>query len=187
MWPGAFAESLSTRSKKELIAVAARATIVHSPMNVLFICEDNCALSLMAESILATLGNGRFRAYSAGCTPASGASRRVIDFLAHHDMRTAGLYPKSLERLRREAPPMDFIITLADAAADENFADWPGAPFVAHWNVHEEDDDPASEATQREIFWTLWRRIKIFASLPQGTLNRRALERRAVTLEASYL
>ena len=48
-------------------------------------------------------------------------------------------------------------------------------------------DDPASEATQREVFWTLWRRIKIFASLPQGTLNRRALERRAVTLQASYL
>jgi len=157
------------------------------PMNVLFVCDDNCALSLMAESILATVGHGRFRAYSAGCTPARAANRRVIDFLARHHMHTAGLHPKALAGLRREAPPMDFIITLSDAVADENFAHWPGAPFVAHWNVQEEDHDPASEATQREVFWTLWRRIKIFASLPQGTLNRRALERRAVTLEASYL
>ena len=59
---------------------------------------------------------------------------------------------------------MDFIITLSDALADETFADWPGAPFVAHWNVQEEDHDPASEATQREVFWTLWRRIKWAAS-----------------------
>jgi len=156
-------------------------------VNVLFVCEDNSALSLMAESILATLGSGRFRAYSAGSAPANAASRRVVDFLARHHMHTAGLHPKALHALRREAPPMDFIITLCDSAAEESFAGWPGTPFVAHWNVHEEDDDPASEATQREVFWTLWRRIKIFASLPQGTLNRRALERRAVTLEASYL
>jgi protein-tyrosine-phosphatase len=156
-------------------------------VNVLFVCDDNCALSLMAESILDTVGNGRFRAYSAGCAPARAARHRVIDFLARHHMRTTGLHPKTLAAVRHDAPTMDFIITLCDAAADENFADWPGAPFVAHWNVHEEDDDPASEATQREVFWTLWRRIKIFAALPQGTLNRRALERRAVTLEASYL
>ena len=156
-------------------------------MNVLFVCEDNCAISLMAESILNTVGNGRFRAYSAGVAPARAASRRVIDFLASHHMQTAGLYPKTLHILRREAPPMDFIITLSDAVLDESFTHWPGAPFVAHWNVHEEDDDMSSEATQREVFWTLWRRIKIFASLPQGTLNRRALERRALTLQASYL
>ncbi len=158
-----------------------------NPVNVLFICEDNCALSLMAESILATVGDGRFRAYSAGCAPARAPSRRVIEFLARHHMHTADLRSKTLEAFRREAPPMDFIITLSDAVADESFAGWPGAPFVAHWNVHDEDDDMTSEATLRQAFWTLWRRIKIFASLPQGTLNRRALERRAVTLEASYL
>ena len=156
-------------------------------MNVLFVCEDNCALSLMAESILATLGDGRFRAYSAGCAPASAASRRVLEFLSRHHMHTAGLQPKTLATLRREAPPMDFIITLSDAAADESFADWPGPPFIAHWEVHDDDADISSEATQRHVFWTLWRRIKIFASLPQGMLNRRALERRAVTLQASYL
>jgi protein-tyrosine-phosphatase len=156
-------------------------------VNVLFVCDDNCAVSLMAQSILATVGDGRFHAYSAGGAPARAPNRRVLDFLARHHMHTAGLHPKTLQALRRDAPPMDFIITLCDAAADQSFADWPGAPFIAHWSVHEDDDDPRSEAMQREVFWTLWRRIKIFASLPQGTLNRRALERRAVTLEASYL
>ena len=157
-------------------------------MNVLFVCEDNCALSLMAESLLASLGNGRFRAYSAGCTPRRAASAEVIEFLAQHHMRTTGLEPKTLDPFRlRGAPRMDFIITLCDAAAAENYAGWPGAPFVAHWNVLEDDDDAASEAAHRQAFWTLWRRIKIFAALPQGTLNRRVLERRALTLQPSYL
>src|SRR5437763_13293425 len=99
----------------------------------------------MAESILATVGDGRFRAYSAGCAPARAPSRRVLDFLALHHMHTAGLHPKTLQALRSEAPPMDFIITLCDSAADGSFAGWPGAPFVARWNVREEDHDPASE------------------------------------------
>lgn len=155
-------------------------------MNVLFFCED-CSLALMAESILATLGDRRFRAHSAGYAPACAPNGAVIEFLASHHMRVEGLHPKGLERLGRgDAPPMDFIITLADVAP-ELFAGWPGAPFVAHWNVLDGCDDLRDEATLRDVFWTLMRRIKIFVSLPQGTLNRRVLERRAVTLQASYL
>jgi hypothetical protein len=101
-------------------------------------------------------------------------------------MRVEGVRPSSLERFRAgDAPPMDFIITLAEL--DENFAEWPGGPFIANWNVLDDLDDMMDEATQRDAFWTLMRRIKIFASLPQGSLNRRVLERRALTLEASYL
>jgi len=157
-------------------------------VNVLFLCEDNCSLGLIAESILATVGNGRFQAYSAGCTPGRAVDRDVIDFLAHHHMRTPDLHPKSLDAFRApHAPRLDFIITLCDAAAAENFADWPGAPFVAHWNVQDEHADDSAEGAHRHAFWTLWRRIKIFAALPHGTLNRRVLERRALTLQASYL
>jgi protein-tyrosine-phosphatase len=157
-------------------------------MNVLFVCEDNSALSLMAESLLNSLGSGRFRAYSAGCALARAPSDEVIDFLRQHHMHISGLRAKALGEFRgRTAPRMDFIITLCDAAADENYADWPDAPFIAHWNVLEQGDDPASESAQRQAFWTLWRRIKVFAALPQGALNRRVLERRALTLQPSYL
>jgi arsenate reductase len=155
-------------------------------MNVLFVCE-NCSLALMAESILATLGGGRFRAHSAGYAAACKPNGAVMEFLASHHMRVDGLRPQSLERLRRgDPPPMDFVITLADVG-HELFADWPGSPFVAHWNVIDGGDDLRDEATLRDVFWTLMRRIKIFVSLPQGALTRRVLERRAVTLQASYL
>jgi len=155
-------------------------------MNVLFVCED-CSLALLAESILATLGEGRFRAYSAGYASACKPDGSVIEFLASHHMGVEGLRAQSLERLRRgDPPPMDFVITLADVGA-ERFADWPGTPFVAHWNVIDGCEDLRDEATLRDVFWTLMRRIKIFVSLPQGALSRRVLERRALTLQASYL
>jgi hypothetical protein len=73
---------------------------------------------------------------------------------------------KSLEQMRRGTVRMDFIITLCDVAAGESFSDWLGQPFIAHWSVESND------AT---------------GTLPQGKLSRRLLERRALTLQASYL
>ena len=113
-------------------------------MNVLFVCRDNCALSLMAESILAAEAPKRFGAFSAGFVPGKAANPYVLEFLATHDMHARNPFPKGLESFRmRGAPKMDFIITLCETAAAENFSDWPDAPFIAHWNVQDERDDTA--------------------------------------------
>src|SRR5438067_4070808 len=125
-------------------------------MNVLFICRDNCALSLMAECILRSVGQGRFGTFSAGFAPGAIANAEVLEFLVGHHMRTLDLYPKGLARFRAaHAPRMDFIITLGDGALSEDFADWPASPFVAHWNVPDDDDGDAADATHRDNFWTL--------------------------------
>jgi arsenate reductase len=154
-------------------------------LNVLFVCDENCTLSLMAESILASVGAPRFRAYSAGIACKGTAHPDILEFLAGHQLPVANLRPKPLEEFRSAgAPRMDFIITLCEAAA-QALADWPGEPFVAHWNVRAEGD--AGDESHRDQFWTLMRRIKIFTSLPHGGINRRVLERRALTLQPSYL
>jgi arsenate reductase len=160
----------------------------HPPVNVLFVCEDNSALSIMAESILNSVASGRFGAFSAGCYPNGSLNAYAVEFLDRHHMAIVRSRPKSLEHFRRDsAPRMDFIITLCDIAADEHFAEWPGEPFIAHWNVAADDATSDADDALRDSFWTLMRRIKIFTSLPQGKLNRRLLEQRARTLEPSYL
>lgn len=157
-------------------------------MNVLFVCEDNSALSIMAEAILGCIAPARFGAHSAGCFPAPAVQPEVVEFLATHHMPVARLRTKSLQTFRAAgAPHMDFIITLCDTAADLDYSGWPGSPFVAHWNVLDAYATSEAEEALRDNFWTLQRRIKIFTSLPQGKLSRRLLERRAVTLQPSYL
>ncbi len=151
-------------------------------LNVLFVCDDSCALSLIAESILTSVGSPRFRAFSAG---ACAAHPEVLDLLAGYNLPVANLRGKPLDEFRAaNAPRMDFIITLCERAAQE-LGDWPGEPFIAHWNIRAEGVE--SEEAHRDQFWTLMRRIKIFTSLPHGEINKRTLQRRALTLQPSYL
>jgi protein-tyrosine-phosphatase len=153
-------------------------------MNVLFVCEDNSALSIMAEAILSSVAPVRFGAYSAGCFPVAVVHPDVVEFLATHHMPVARLRTKSLQTFRAaQAPRMHFIITLCDAAADADYSGWPGSPFVAHWNVLDAYATSEADEALRDNFWTLQRRIKIFASLPHSKLSRRVLEQ----LQPSYL
>jgi len=142
----------------------------------------------MAESILRSVGASRFNAFSAGALRRAPVNAYVLEFLSQHHLPVAGLWSKTLDHFRTpESPRMDFIITLCDAAASERFPDWPGVPFIAHWNVDTEGAAADADDAMRDSFWTLMRRIKIFTSLPHGKLNRRLLEQRARTLEPSYL
>lgn len=154
-------------------------------MNVLFVCEDNSALSIMAESILRAEAPTRFIAMSAGCTPAAAVQPHVIDFLAAHHLPVAGLRPKGVAQFRAiGSPQADLVITLSEAA-EQCCRDWPGAPLVAHWDI--DGAEESGEEALRDSFWTLKRRIAMFAALPHGKLSRRVLERRMLTLQAGYL
>jgi len=156
-------------------------------MNVLFVCEDNCALSIMAEAILRSVAPSRFNAFSAGCVPTGALNAEALALLERHHIAGDNLAPKSLHAFRTSAHArVDFIITLSDVAAHEDFCGWPGDPFVAHWTM-EDAGTAEAPAALRGSFWTLMRRIKVLTSLPHGNLSRRVLERRALRLEPSYL
>lgn len=161
-------------------------------MNVLFLCDQNAELSIMAESILRSVGSDRFGSFSAGSSPAEAVNPAVVEFLAARQMPVSGLMPKGLDAFREpSSPKMDFIITVGEAVAAEDLSDWPGSPFIARWRVEDESIASPSDTGQKDLalrdaFWVLWRRIKIFASLPHGKLTRRLLEHRARTLETGY-
>src|SRR5688500_11356622 len=95
----------------------------------------------MAESLLNALGGGRFRAHSAGSHPSGRVNPRAIEVLAKGGYPAAGLRSKGWEEFtRRDAPPIDFVITVCDNAAGEVCPIFPGHPVSAHWGI----PDPAA-------------------------------------------
>lgn len=155
-------------------------------VHVLFLSDRNAAYSLLAEAILRVEGNGRFRAYSAGLEPAPAASADVLNFLAARHIPVQGLHPKSLLELEAEhAPTLQFVIALShEAAVFASEQPWRGDPLVTDWTLDEEATTSPSSLAIRDAFWTLSRRLRIFAGLAQRKGTRRSLQNRLQGLQA---
>jgi arsenate reductase (thioredoxin) len=153
------------------------------PYHVLFLCTGNSARSIIAEAILNKLGQGKFRAFSAGSQPKGRVNPQTVRLLQSLGYDTSGLRSKSwAEFARPGAPPLDFVFTVCDNAAGEACPVWPGQPMTAHWGV----PDPAeAEGTAAEIalafkdaYRMLHQRIGIFTALPIASLDQLSLQRR---------
>jgi arsenate reductase len=150
--------------------------------NVLFLCTGNSARSIMAESILKSVGAGRFNAFSAGSHPTGQVNPLAIEVLQSTRMPTEALASKSWERFAETgAPPLDFVITVCDNAAGEVCPVWPGQPMTAHWGVFDPAAVTGSDAQKRRAFSdagrALGNRIRIFAALPLTKLDRLSLQK----------
>lgn len=156
---------------------------VTEPFNVLFLCTGNSARSILAESLIIHWGEGRFRGYSAGSHPRGSVHPIARELLAQLRMPTENLQSKSWDEfVAPGAPHLDFVFTVCDRAAAEACPIWPAQPMTAHWGVA---DPAAVEGTERErwlafrtAFRELENRIKIFVSLPIGSLDRIRLQER---------
>ncbi len=149
----------------------------------LFLCTGNSARSILAEAILAKLGKGRIRAYSAGSQPTGSVHPMALALLEARGYETAGLRSKSWDEFAEAgAPALDFVFTVCDNAANEACPVWAGRPVTAHWGVTDPAafDGPESERRQRFVraYLELRRRIERFTRLPVESLERSALETR---------
>jgi hypothetical protein len=58
-----------------------------------------------------------------------------------HDKRFNGAVPGHVQyasaaaQLEEDLPSLDFVITVCDKAAGEQYSEWPGQPAAAHWNL----------------------------------------------------
>jgi protein-tyrosine-phosphatase len=152
------------------------------PMNVLFLCTGNSARSILAESILNTVGKGRFRAFSAGSHPAGAVNPFAIELLQKNRLPTDNLRSKNWDEFAAPgAPALDFVFTVCDNAAGEICPVWPGQPMTAHWGVPDPAAVEGSEEIRRKAFFTafnqLQNRILLFVNLPLAKLDRIALKR----------
>ena len=156
------------------------AAVADRPRNVLFLCTGNSARSILAESLLNHWGREKFRAFSAGSHPRGTVHPIALELLTHLDLPTEGLRSKSWDEFARpDAPPLNFVITVCDAAAGEVCPTWPGHPVTAHWGL----PDPAVVTGPDTEKWLAFRntlralesRIKLFVNLPLVSLDRLAL------------
>jgi arsenate reductase len=150
--------------------------------NVLFLCTGNSARSIMAEALLDRLGQGRFRAYSAGSHPTGQVHPLALRVLDERGLPTSGLRSKSWDEFVGErAPAMDFVFTVCDKAAGEVCPAWPGRPVTAHWGVEDPAGVEGSSIERLRVFervaQTLEARIRLFLALRPEHLDQMSLKR----------
>jgi arsenate reductase len=153
------------------------------PYNVLFLCTGNSARSILAEVLLNSRGQGRFRAYSAGSQPVGRVNPHALEFLRQSQLPTEGLRSKSWDEFAQPgAPPLDFVFTVCDSAANEVCPIWPGQPVTAHWGLPDpaavQGSDADKQKAFRDTFVALDRRIGLLTSLPIAGLDQLTLQRK---------
>lgn len=147
----------------------------------LFICTGNSARSILAEGLLNGLGQGRFRAWSAGSQPKGEVHPLALATLQRLGLPADGYRSKSWDEFATpDGPQFDFIFTVCDNAAGEACPVWPGKPMTAHWGV---PDPAAATGTQEERLkafqdaaMALKRRIELFLALPLDRLDDMSLQ-----------
>jgi arsenate reductase len=153
------------------------------PLNVLFLCTHNSARSILAEALLNHMGQGKFKAYSAGSSPKDNQKPNpmAIATLEKAGIATAALSSKSWDVFATpDAPHMDLVITVCDNAAGEVCPYWPGQPATAHWGYADPSEGAGTDAEKMEAFkqtlHLIKKRLDIFTSLPLTSLGKLSLE-----------
>jgi protein-tyrosine-phosphatase len=150
--------------------------------NVLFICTRNSARSILAEGLLNELGQGRFRAYSAGSHPRAEVHALALQTLQSLHVPIDGMRSKSWEEFAAAgAPEMNFVFTVCDQAAGELCPVWPGQPMTAHWGMPDpaavEGPDDVKAKAFRAAAVTLKRRLELMLALPLDRLDAMAIRK----------
>ena len=162
------------------------------PINVLFLCTHNSARSILAEAVLNRIGQGRFKAWSAGSSPRENQAPNPLSLRALEKVGipTDGLRSKSWDEFGQPgAPHMDLVVTVCDNAANEVCPYWPGQPATAHWGYPDPSLVEGSDAQKLEAFLNtlhhMKRRMELLVSLPQASVSKLMLQDAARRLATS--
>lgn len=132
------------------------------PINVLFLCTGNSARSILSEAILNRLGEGGYRAFSAGSRPVGAVNPGALELLGGRGYPTDSLRSKSWKEFATaDAPVMDHVITVCNNAAGESCPVWPGNPASEHWDIADPAGVGSTDAERREAFETAYRTLEI--------------------------
>lgn len=99
------------------------------PRRLLFVCNENCNRSQMAEAFARIFGGGRIEAYSAGCHPAQAVHRKAIAAMRELGYDMGEHHPKGLSQL----PDIEFDVTVTMGCEDG--CPLPRAKLREDWNI----------------------------------------------------
>ena len=158
-------------------------TLPDKPFNVLFLCTGNSARSVIAEALLNVLGDGRFRAFSAGSHPSGHVQPMAAGLATDLGYDASLLRSKSWDEFAAPgAPVMDLVITVCDNAAAEPCPVWLGVPISAHWGAPDPAAVNGNQDTRRRAYLatsTLLRgRVERLLALPLDKLERLEAQQR---------
>ena len=166
--------------------------MLEKPVNVLFLCTHNSARSILAEAILNHIGQGRFKAFSAGSSPRENQQPNpmALKTLESVGISTDGLRSKTWDEFATaDAPHMDLVITVCDNAAGEVCPFWPGQPATAHWGYADpsaiDGTDTQKMDAFRQTLHAIKRRLELLTNLPAASVARLMLEKSARDLAQS--
>lgn len=142
--------------------------------NVLFLCADNSARSILAEALLNRLGAGRFQAYSAGYGVAGAVSPHALALLEKINYNSDRVHAKQMAAVMDDADPgFDFIIRLSpDRRGSARMPQFSGMPIIVDWHMPDPADISGAAATAcADIFNLLAARIDVLANLSEACLT----------------
>lgn len=118
------------------------------PVRVLFLCTHNSARSLMAESILRHLSQGKIEVYSAGNAPTQ-PHPFALQLLAHMGFDTSQQRSKHVAEFYGQS--FDYIVTVCDRI-HESCPTFPGDPKQVHWSFPDPVTVVGTEQEQYRAF-----------------------------------
>lgn len=144
--------------------------------HILVLCTGNSARSIMAEALINVLGQGRFKAYSAGSQPMGRVNPYAIEQAQTIAYDTSSVRSKSWDEFSQpDSVVMDIVMTVCDSAAGESCPLWRGSPIKVHWgfadpsHVNGSDDD--KRAAFAITFAQIRKKVEALMQLPIESLS----------------
>jgi protein-tyrosine-phosphatase/DNA-binding transcriptional ArsR family regulator len=175
----AFAVSQTDMDSASFVPVTRQAAVRDKPYRVLVLCTANSARSLMAEALINREGKGRFLAVSAGSKPSASPHPEALRLLSELGYDIVGLRSKNWVTFSAlGAAPIDFVITVCDAAQGKHCPVWPGHPLNAHWGIADPAAAPETEqrAAMLDAYRQLSARVTSLVNLPVETMDLASLK-----------